>query len=112
MNDLKVTTEDEGIVIHYSFGVSEKSPLVQDITWGKNGQPLDIKYDKFSGGTLYDSFLLIKSPSGDDEGEYYCTVTNAVGSKTKDIVLGKFVLVVLYDYYLTLFGYSPLLFGC
>lgn len=114
LNDLQVTTEDEGITIHYSFGVSENSPQVKNIIWSKNGQPMYIKYDKFIGGSLHDSYLVIKSPSEDDIGKYACTVTNAVGSKTKDIVLGKFVLilVVLFNYYLTLFGHSPLLFGC
>lgn len=102
MNDLEVTTEDEEIKIHYSFGVSENSPHVQDITWSKNGNPMYIGYDKFIRGSLHDSCLIIKSPSEDDKGKYSCTVTNAVGSKEKDIVLGKFVSII-YDYYITLF---------
>lgn len=104
LNDLEVTTVDKGIIIPYSFEVSKKSPPVKDITWSKNAQPMYIKDDKFSGGSLHDICLVIKSPSGDDKGNYSCTVTNDVGSETKYIVLGKFVLimVVLYDYYLML----------
>lgn len=95
LNDLEVTTEDEGIIIHYSFGVSENSPQVQDITWSKNGYPMYIRYDKFMGGSLHDGCLIIKSPSEDDKGKYSCRVTNVVGSVTKDIVLGKFVSILL-----------------
>lgn len=114
LNDLEVTVEDEEIKIHYSVGVSENSPHVQDITWSKNGLPMYIEYVKFFGGSLHDSCLIINSPSEDDKGKYSCTVTNAVGSETKHIVLGKFVLilVVLYDYYQTLFWCLPLPFGC
>lgn len=110
LNDLEVTTEDKGIIIHYSFEVSKNSPPVRDITWSKNAQPMYIKDDKFSGGSLHDIRLVIISPSEDDKGNYSCTVTNDVGSETKYIVLGKFVLimVVLYDYYLILFLCSPL----
>lgn len=105
MNDLEVTVEDEKIKIHYSVGVSKNSPHVRDITWSKNGQPMHIENVKFIGGSLHDSCLIINSPSKDDKGKYSCTVTNAVGSETKHIVLGKFVLimVVLNDYYLTIF---------
>lgn len=98
MNDLKVTTEDEGITIHYSFEVSENSPQVQNITWSKNDKPLDIKYDKFIGGTSKDINLVVRSPSGDDKGKYSCTVTNAVGSVTKYIKLGRLHLVVMHNY--------------
>lgn len=98
LNDLEVTTEDEGITIHYSFEVSENSPQVQNIAWSKNDQPLDIKYHKFIGGTSKDINLVIRSPSGDDKGKYSCTVTNAVGSVTKDIKLGRLHLVVMHNY--------------
>lgn len=110
LNDLEVTTEDKGIIIHYSFEVSKKSPPVKDITWSKNAHQMYIKDDKFSGGSLHDIRLVIKSPSEDDKGNYSCTVTNDVGSETKHIELGKFVfiMVVLYDYYLILFLCSPL----
>lgn len=87
MEDLKVTNENEGITIYYSFVVSEKSPKVQDIKWSKNDQPLDMIYNKFSGGRLTDNCLVIKAPSADDKGKYSCTVKNAVGSVTKDIEL-------------------------
>lgn len=89
MNELEVETHNEGITIYYSFRVSEKSPKVQNIEWSKNGQPLNIKCDKFLGGRLNDSCLVLRSPSGNDKGKYSCTVTNAVRSVTKDIVLGR-----------------------
>nr|XP_034318682.1 uncharacterized protein LOC105324463 isoform X2 [Crassostrea gigas] len=87
LNDLEVTTEDKGIIIHYSFEVSKNSPPVRDITWSKNAQPMYIKDDKFSGGSLHDIRLVIISPSEDDKGNYSCTVTNDVGSETKYIIL-------------------------
>lgn len=40
LNELEVTTEDKGIIIHYSFEVSKNSPPVRDITWSKNAQPI------------------------------------------------------------------------
>lgn len=95
MNDLEVTVEDEKIKIHYSVGVSKNSPHVRDITWSKNGQPMHIENVKFIGGSLHDSCLIINSPSKDDKGKYSCTVTNAVGSETKHIILGKFVLIMV-----------------
>lgn len=61
MEDLRVTNGNEGITIYYSFGVSEKSPKVQDIKWSKNDQPLDMSYDKFNGGTPTDDCLVIKA---------------------------------------------------
>lgn len=105
MNYFEVTAEDEDIKIHYSVGVTENSPHVKDITWSKNGHPMYIESVKFIGEGLHDSCLIINSPSEADKGIYSCTVTNAVGSKTKRIVLGKFVLimVVLNDYYFTIF---------
>lgn len=96
MEDLKVTNENEGITIYYSFVVSEKSPKVQDIKWSKNDQPLDMIYNKFSGGRLTDNCLVIKAPSADDKGKYSCTVKNAVGSVTKDIELSKFPFVLIH----------------
>lgn len=93
MEDLKVTNENEGITIYYSFVVSEKSPQVQDIKWSKNDQPLDMIYN---GGRLTDDCLVIKEPSADDKGKYSCTVKNAVGYVTKDIELGKFPYVLIH----------------
>uniref|UniRef100_A0A8W8NTZ8 Ig-like domain-containing protein n=1 Tax=Magallana gigas TaxID=29159 RepID=A0A8W8NTZ8_MAGGI len=89
LNDLKVTTEEESVTIHYNFRVLENSPQVQDMQWRKNDQTLNMKDVKFIGGGLNDSCLVISSPSGNDKGNYSCTVTNAVGSVTKDIDLEK-----------------------
>lgn len=101
LEDLKVTTEDEGIAIHYSFGVSENSPQVFEITWSRNEQQLDMECDKFAGGSLHESCLFLKPPYNDGEGKYSCIVTNAVGSVKKDVMLCKYSLlfppVMLYD---------------
>lgn len=107
MNDLEVTEEDNGIKIHYSVGVSENSPKVKNVIWRKNDQLLDIKYDKLFGGGFKDSCLVIRSPSEDDKGTYSCTVTNAVGSVTKDIKLGRLQFVVMH--YILPFNYVRIL---
>lgn len=88
LNDLKVTTEDEGIIIHYD--VSGKSPEVQRIEWNKDGQVLDTNTSKYVGGRIYDSSFTIRLPTEEDKGKYSCIITNAVGSVSKDVMLGNF----------------------
>lgn len=63
---------------------------------------MDIGYDKFIRGSFYDSCFIIKLFFEDDKGKYFCIVMNVVGFKEKDIVFGKFVLI-LYDYYIIFF---------
>lgn len=90
MNDLRVTTGDEGITIHYSYEVLEQSPEVKLINWRKNGEPLDRKSEKYIGGSLNENCFTITSPTDADRGTYSCTITNAVGSVSKAVKLGKF----------------------
>lgn len=90
MNDLRVTTGDEGITIHYSYKVLEQSPEVKHINWFKKGEPLDRKSEKYIGGSLNDNYFTITSPTDDDRGKYSCTITNAVGSVSKAVTLGNF----------------------
>lgn len=90
LNDLRVTTGDKGITIHYSYKVLEQSPEVKYIHWCKNGEPLDRKSEKYIGGSLNENCFTITSPTHDDRGKYSCTITNAVGSVSKAVVFGNF----------------------
>lgn len=55
-DDLKITTDMEGITIHCRFGVlSKESSQVHDIKWTKNDEILDLKIEKYIGGSLADS---------------------------------------------------------
>lgn len=85
LNDLEVTTEDEGIIIHYKYEVSGESPKVHCIEWSKDGQVLDMNTWKFVGGRTSDSRLTISLPTEDDKGKYSCKITNSVGSVSKDV---------------------------
>lgn len=90
MNDLRVTTGDEGITIHYSYKVLKQSPKVKHINWCKNGKPLDRKSKKYIGGSLNENCFTITSPTDDDRGTYKCTITNVVGSVSKEVIFGNF----------------------
>lgn len=98
LNDLEVSTEEEKIIIHYNYGVLEKSPSVQHIKWRKNDQLLNLekeKTEKYIGGNLQAKTFTIISPSDDDRGLYSCTVTNAVGPVTKYVKFGMFSVIVI-----------------
>lgn len=86
---MKVTTENDGIIIQCSYELSSQSPEVNCIEWKKNGQPLDKKTKRYIGGSVGDKYLTIASPTYEDRGEYSCTVTNAVGSMSKSVMLGN-----------------------
>lgn len=88
LNDLEVTTGDEGIIILYSYNVPGQWPKVQHIEWSKNGQVLVTNTSKYSGGSIYDRSLTIKLPTEEDKGQYSCKITNAVGCASKDVMLG------------------------
>lgn len=88
LNDLRVTTGDEGIIIQYK--VSGQSPEVQRIDWRKDGQVLNTNVCKYIGGSINDSSLTIRSPTEEDKGNYSCIITNAVGSVSKDVILSNF----------------------
>lgn len=89
LNDLEVTTEDEGIIIHYN--VTGQSPKVQHIEWKKDGQKLDTNPCKYVGGSIHESSFTIRFPTEEDKGKYSCIITNAVGSVSKEVMLGKFM---------------------
>lgn len=86
LNDLKVTTGDEGINIHYNYEVLKESPEVKHIKWCKNKETLDKKSGKYTGGSLNDNCFTITSPTEEDRGKYSCTITNAVGSVSKEVI--------------------------
>lgn len=93
LNDLEVSTEEEKIIIHYNYGVLEKSPSVQHIEWRKNDKLLNFENEKYIGGNLKAKTFTIISPSNDDRGKYSCTVTNAVGPVTKHVNFGMFIVI-------------------
>lgn len=84
----KITTGTEGLTIHICYGVPEGSPSVLGVKWTKNGETLDLRSHKYFGGRLNDSYLTISCPTLEDKGKYLCTVTNAVGSVSRDVTLG------------------------
>lgn len=74
-DDLKITTDMEGITIHCKFGVPPKeSSQVHDIKWTKNDEILDLKIQKHIGGSFADNS---------------CTMTNKVGSVSNIETIGK-----------------------
>lgn len=84
-----VTSGSDGLTIHLSCGVLEQSPKVHHIEWSKNDQQLDKDSNKYVVGGVDDGHLTIKSPTYEDRGNYICKVTNAVGSESKNIMLGN-----------------------
>lgn len=89
LDNLKVSTAKEKICIHYSHTVLENSPRINDIEWTKNKTPLDLTNHKYCGGGLEDSCLTICCPTKEDRGEYSCTVSNAVGSVSRVVILDE-----------------------
>lgn len=83
----KVTTEVESVTIHYK--VKNNASSVNDIKWTTNGEELDFQNQKYVGGGLLDSYLRITSPNEADKGTYSCTLTNAVGCTSKDVIFGN-----------------------
>lgn len=83
---MDVTSKNDEISIYYV--VKKSSPIVKELRWAKNTLMLDLSNDKYRGGRLTDNFFTITSPGEEDKGEYTCTVSNAVGSVSKNVKLG------------------------
>lgn len=67
-------------------------PSKHVIEWSKNDHTLD--QNNRMEGSLDESCLTIMSPTTKDKGKYTCTITNAIGSVSKETILGNaFVLV-------------------
>lgn len=85
----EVSIGSEGITIHFNCGVLEQSPKVHLIEWSKNGKQLDNKSNKYVGEGIDNRQLTITSPTYEDRGKYNCKVSNAVGSVSKNVMLGN-----------------------
>lgn len=80
---------DKELTIIYKYGVTQSSPQVYEVKWAKNGEPLNRENNRYLGGRLNDDFLTITSPTSDGKGTYSLTVTNAVGSVSKEFTFGN-----------------------
>lgn len=87
IKDLKVTTENGHITIYCIFEVLIKSPKAHYIAWSKNDQTQNTKDKHCIGGSIHESCFPITLPSERDIGKYTCTVTNAIGSVSRDVKL-------------------------
>lgn len=90
-----ITTDTDGLTIHCSYGVPDGSPSIFKVKWTKDGETVDLNNKKIvvirssnDRSRLNDSDLTISSPTLEDKGKYSCTVTNAVGSVSRDVTLG------------------------
>lgn len=89
LEDLIVTSKNEEIYIHYVYKLLDNSPNVKEIRWTHNSQMLDFSNNKYRGGKIADTcnWITILSPGEEDKGDYICTISNAVGSVSKEVKL-------------------------
>lgn len=71
------------------------------VEWSKNDHTLDL--NNRVGRHLDESCLTIMSPTIKDKGKYTCTITNAIGSASKDTILGN-VRLGVFPYYKVCFS--------
>lgn len=83
----EVTTSNDGIIFQYKF--KNCKPNGTSIDWTKNEVEMDLKNPRYVGGGVLDNSLTITSPNELDKGTYSCTVSNFVGSSSKDKTLGN-----------------------
>lgn len=81
----EVKTEDQGFSVQYK--VHEVLPSVCNVKWTLNGKSLDFENMNYFGGGLKDKSLMIMSPTVAYIGKYSCTVTNGVGTASKDVII-------------------------
>lgn len=101
---MNVTTGDKGVNIHYNYAVLELSPKVKGIKWRKDGKLLDMKSQKYVGGSVKEGCFTITSPTKDDTGTYSCTLISAVGSVSKDVTIGNVSTIFLKGIFTILAG--------
>lgn len=99
MDDLRVTTGEEGITIHCSYEVLELSPKVQGIKWRRNDKIMERNNKTSVEESVKESSFIITSPTKDDTGKYSCIISNAVGSVPKHVIIGN-VSLILYSHYI------------
>lgn len=85
---LFVTTEQDAIIIHYNHRVVTQLPVF-NIKWSKDGEDIDLKNKKYVGGNLEDKSIMINPMTSEDKGRYSCTLTNAVGSVSRELFFGN-----------------------
>lgn len=88
----RIVTDKGAITIEYRYSVPQHLPQVSKEQWTKNGEALDRIKNKYLGGQMHCNYFMIMSPSLEDKGNYSCTVTNAVGSVSKDVEFGNSVI--------------------
>lgn len=85
--ELKVTSQNEEIFLHYVFKDLGYSTNVEKIRWTKNSLTLDLSNNKYGERKLTENCITITSPGEKDKGEYTCIVSNAAGSVSKSVKL-------------------------
>lgn len=85
--ELKVTSQNEEIFIHYVFKDLGYSSNVEKIRWTKNSLTLDLSNNKYGEGQSTENCITITSPGEKDIGEYTCIVSNAAGTVSKSVEL-------------------------
>lgn len=85
-----ILIEKEGININYN--VKKELFYVIEIKWIKDGEFINNRNKKYSGGELYDIYFIIILLILEDRGLYFCIVKNVVGRVEKIVCLGIFEL--------------------
>lgn len=92
-----ITETGTTVTIHCTVSVSQGSPELTAVYWLLNVRSLDISDSaKYSGGTVSNPSLYIKTIASTDAGVYHCGATNLVGSTTssQSVNLGKTIYTV------------------
>lgn len=92
MKPLKVSSTSSKIVIRYDYEICLKQQNTY-IAWTKNDIPFKLDENKYKGGKIDDSSLIIISPTINDSGTYTCFIANSscktAESDTVQLTLGN-----------------------
>lgn len=77
MKPLKVSSTSNKIIIHYDYEFFFKQQQNIYIAWTKNDIPFKLDGNKYKGGKIGDSSLIITSPTINDGGSYTCFIANS-----------------------------------
>lgn len=86
---MTVRANNKDVHINYVFKVSSDVPDVKEIKWSKDNLELYLPNAKYNGGGLKDSYFAILNAGEKDQGIYTCIVSNAVGSVSKQVLIGS-----------------------